>query len=183
MYSMLCAHSDTLMVNLRGNDLEGERWWVCSECGKPREDWLRSLGDVMLNYFEGGDQDGKAYTTSILLDHQYLMEGYNWTPKVMISEKVPGATARVWLYQDETDRTIAAIDHELDKTMTQLEERRKALGVSRALVADQAGLTLGVLTRIEHGGPRTKPAEIKIVNDALDQIEAKSQVQVSANPT
>ena len=183
MYSMLCPHPDTLAINLRGNDLEGERWWVCSVCGKPREEWLRSLGDVMLNYFKGGDLDGRAYATSTLLDHQYLMEGYNWSPDVMISDKVPGATARVWLYQDETDRAIAAIDHELDKTMTQLEERRKSLGVSRALVADQAGLTLGVLTRIEHGGPRTKPDEIKIVNDALDQIEAKSQAQVSANPT
>jgi hypothetical protein len=186
MYSMVCTcrNPDPPFVNLGGR-LDGERFWVHALCRKPREGWLRSLGDAMLNYFRGGDLDGRAYATSTLLDHQELMEGYRWTSEVIVS-KITNATARVWRHESIygeypliTDRADLETRKQEDrKPMPTILERREALGVSRQRVADVAGngMTHAKVWRIEHDGPRTTDEEREIIYDALDQIAAETQL-------
>jgi hypothetical protein len=142
----------------------------------------------MLNYFRGGDLDGKAYALSTLLDHQYLMDGYRWTSEVIIS-KVTGASARVWRHEtlDDAEKAIAEIDRKLDLEVQKQEvrngptiaERRDRLGISRSRLAELAGhgMTHAKIMRIEQDGVRTTDEERAIVNGALDQIE--NQVEAS----
>jgi hypothetical protein len=158
------------------------RWWVHNVCGKPDEAWLRSLGDDLLNFFQGGALDQRAYATSTLLDHQELMEGYRWTPEVLTSQNT-GATARVWKHESVLDGQVAAdaAQDQSDLVSTQQEERpmatladrRKKLKISREVLAQEAGLTHSKVWRIEQEDGRTKPEEIKIVSDALDRLESK----------
>ena len=174
--------------NLREeDDQDGERWWVHIICGKPREKWLRSLGDVMLNYFRGGELDGKAYATSTLLEHQELMDGYRWTSEV-ITSKITGATARVWRHHDldefevytpNQDQDDLVTERQEERPMPTIEERRIELGVSRQKLADEAGMTHAKIYRIGHDGVRTTEEERRVVNEALDRIQAKRE---SANP-
>jgi hypothetical protein len=134
----------------------------------------------MLNYFRGGDLDGKAYALSTLLDHQYLMDGYRWTSEVIIS-KVTGASARVWRH-DSLNDAVAAVDQGRDDLVTEkqevrngptIAERRDRLGISRSRLAELAGhgMTHAKIMRIEQDGVRTTDEERAIVNGALDQIE------------
>lgn len=171
-------------VNLGDVD---HRWWVHVLCLKPREPWLRSLGDKMLNFFRGGDLDGKAYATSTLLDHQYLIEGYRWVPEVIIS-KTTQDTARVWLHESLPDGTPIVIDqdqHDLvtvkqeDNGVATLERRRKALKLSREKLGELTGLTHAQIQRIEANGVRTTDSERQLIIDMLDQLEG---IQAPANP-
>lgn len=175
-----CRPADPPFVNL-GGESNGSRWWIHVQCGKPREHWVRSLGDKMLNYFLGGELDGKAYALTTLLEHQEIMEGYSWTPEV-ITSKITGATARVWRHQSLDsdveydlygDREDLTTERQEERPMPSIEERRKGLGISRQKLADAAGLTHAKIYRIEHDGVRTTEDERKIVNDALDRVEAE----------
>lgn len=176
-----CHVKDPKYVNLGNAD---HRWWVHIDCQKPYEAWLRSLGDDMLNFFRGGDLDGKAYATSTLLDHQYLIAEYRWTPDVIISKKT-GDTARVWLHESIPDDVEIVIDqdrHDLktvrqkDRPMQTMERRRKALKMSRERLAELVGMSHAQIQRIESNGVRTTDEERRRIYDVLDRLEA------AANP-
>lgn len=86
-------------------NIDSYQWWVHASCGRPTEPWLRAQGEDVLNFFKGGPLDGKAYSTSALLDATdpghvawvtQLLE-YQWTPDVVVSPKT-GMSARVWLH-------------------------------------------------------------------------------------
>ena len=64
------------------------------------------------------------------------------------------------------------------KNEVNLEERRKALKLSRGQVATQSGLTQAKVYRIEKGGARTTEEETAAVTAALDALEAAA----SADP-
>lgn len=154
----------------------------------------------MLNFFRGGPLDGLAYTTSTLLDTssesstqwaKQLLD-YTWTPEVILSPTT-GASARVWVHASipcvpervppkssavtgspspaptKKGNNVAKKD---DAVLTPLEERRKAGGFSRNQVAQQAGITVSKVYRIEKGGQRTTEEEIAAVTTALDELEA-----------
>ena len=157
------------------------RWWVHHVCGKPNEYWVRSLGDDMLNFFRGGDLDGKAYATSTLLDHRDLMVGYRWTPEVLTSQAT-GATARVWKHESVSDGAVATAPQDQsdlvtttqeERPMATLADRRTKLKISRTVLAEEAGLTHSKIYRIEQENGKTTKEEIKQVSDALDRLEAK----------
>jgi hypothetical protein len=178
--SLVCTCRDPDKVYVNWGDVD-HRWWVHTECGRPVEPWLRSLGDKMLNYFRGGEQDGKAYATSTLLDHQYLMEGYSWTPEVIISKKT-GDTARVWRHASLPSDLATVIDqdrHDLvtikqdDRRMPTMEKRRKALKISREKLAEMVGMSHAQIQRIESNGVRTTDEERQRIYDALDQLEGE----------
>ena len=181
-----CRHPQPPYDNL-GASYDG-RWWVHRECGLPKEAWLRSMGDMMINFFRGGSLDGSAYATSSLLDHPSLMDGYHWTPEVMVSQKT-GATARVWEHESlgsdplaEAQSSGSAAPQGEDGEMSSLKERREALKVSRAKVAEEAGLTSAKIYRIETGGKRTTDEEVQQVSDALGRLEAAAGAEAQPDP-
>lgn len=71
----------------------------------------------------------------------------------------------------QTEETVP-VDTEQTPVGTPLLDRRKALKVSRAKVAAEAGLTQAKIYRIENAGARTTPEESAVVSAALDRLEA-----------
>ena len=184
MSHLVCTHPDARYVNKGDID---HRWWVCIECGKPDEAWFRSLGDKMLMFFRGGPIDGYAYAMSTLLERQDLMEGYRWTPKVIVSKK-NNDTARVWLHESLPDDAEIVVDHDRhdlvtieqeDRRMPTIERRRKDLKLSREKLGELVGLTQSQIQRIEASGPRSTDDELRKINDVLDRLEAARE---PANP-
>lgn len=187
MYTMVCGCKIDVMKTIESPYVNlgasyDSRWWVHRDCGKPNEAWLRSLGDDMLNFFQGGPLDSNAYATSTLLDHQHLMEEYRWTPEVLTSQTT-GATARVWKHASVKDSDVAA-DQPQDRDdlvsttqeerpMATIADRRKQLKISRAVLANEAGLTHSKVYRIEQEDGKTTPDEIKTVSEALDRLAAQ----------
>ena len=66
--------------------------------------------------------------------------------------------------------------------MSSLKERREALKVSRAKVAEDAGLTSAKIYRIETGGKRTTDEEVQQVSDALGRLEAAAGAEAQPDP-
>lgn len=171
----------------------GVDWWVHSACGRPTEAWLRAQGDEMLNYFRGGPLDGQAHETSTMLNSSHggpqwtrQLAEYRWTSEVIVSERT-GKSARVWIHASSPESSEAepvnahvgdtdVKNEEKEPIMATkkdvpLEERRKEMKVSRAKVAEQAGLTPAVVYRIEKGGGKTTDEEIESVSAALDALD------------
>ena len=74
--------------------------------------------------------------------------------------------------------------------ISDLVDRRKALGLSRTVVAAAAQVTVSQLYRIENGGARTKQEEADQVRAAIVQLEADAAAAAAvaaeasaANPT
>lgn len=189
MYSMVCTCSDSSIADGYANLGVGyaDRWWVHVGCRRPKESWLRSMGDDMLNYFVGGPLSGNAYATSTVLDHQDLMEGYHWTPEVVTSQKT-GQTARVWKHdsheaeQDQRDADLVTTTQE-ERPMATIAERRKGLKLSRQRLADLAGLSHSKIWRIENDGARTTDEERAAVNNALSKFEQDQRAQAGYEPS
>lgn len=173
-----------------------EEWWVHSKCGRPGRIWLEGTDTAMLNFFKGGPIDGCAYETSVLLGTDALaipVTEYAWTPEVVTSATT-GASARVWVHQtlangsaaSELSSNAAVLPsngggstaandvtggHSIMGEAT-LEERRKALKLSRKQVAAAADLTEAKVYRIEKGGARTTEEETAQLSAALDKLAA-----------
>jgi hypothetical protein len=183
-----------------GTDRE---WWVHSACHRPGKKWMEGADPGMLNFFKGGPMDGSAYETQTLLDAaagSLPVTEYKWTPEVVTSSTT-GASARVWLHTSlANDASSVAVvppaddarsddgssvigndvtgGHSMAKKEVNLEERRKALKLSRGQVAAQSGLTQAKVYRIEKAGGRTTEEETAQVAAALDALEAAA----SADP-
>lgn len=195
-----CATGKKSFINLGTTE---NQWWVHAACGKPMRAWLTARGVSMLNYFRGGPLDGTAYSTETMLDAEAGGPGwtaqlaeYKWTPDIIISEKT-GASARVWLHQSlapaeepapetpdpqaegqataDVGPTESATHEEVAIMAEQtLEDRRKALKLSRKQVSVKSGVSEAKVARIEKQGERTTEEEIKTLSDALDALEKES---------
>lgn len=181
-----------------------QEWWVHSACRRPGKKWMEGADPGMLNFFKGGPMDGSAYETQTLLEAaagSLPVIEYKWTPEVVTSSTT-GASARVWLHtslandassvavvppaddaRSDDGSSVAVADvtggHSMSKkNEVNLEERRKALKLSRGQVATQSGLTQAKVYRIEKGGARTTEEETAAVTAALDALEAAA----SADP-
>jgi hypothetical protein len=163
-----------------GTDIQ---WWVCVKCKRPTRAWLGGQ-EPMLNLFLGGPLDGSAYETETLITHAVDIKNYVWTPDTRVSTST-GATARVWLHKDVTQDSVGghpstemhtgeSSEQEHNTTggmpimSDSLLERRKALKLSRSVVASKAGVTVAQLARIEAGGKKNSQEEISSVSAALD---------------
>jgi DNA-binding XRE family transcriptional regulator len=179
--------------------------WLCGHCFRPTRGWMETHGDTVLNYFMGGPLDGYVYETSMLLasptqvGHLPLLE-YNWTPEIKTSEAT-GKIARVWQHgslfipgsvAEVAPRVLRQppkgpgsprpTNHPEGAFMSDLKDRRVALGLSRSKLADAAGITQAKLYRIENEGKRTTDEEKAVVSAALDQLE-KDQPVVESKPS
>lgn len=130
---------------------------------------------------------------------------YRWTPEVAVSEKT-GASARVWVHHtilpddlaEQLKRTVSAnktpaaagttagqpgmVNHKEDGLMAEntLEDRRKALKLSRKQVATQSGVSEAKVARIEKEGERTTDEEKATLKAALDTLEQNAATEAAA---
>lgn len=132
-----------------------------------------------LVYFKGGPLDGRAYETQSLMTHEALrLEGlsqYKWTPE-KITSKQTGAEARVWVWPQEQEYVpaqppAAEPEEQTQMSATELTERRKALHVTRASLAEKAGISIARLDKIERG-TNTDEALVAKVTGLLAELEA-----------
>lgn len=144
---------------------------------------------VKIVFFRGGPLDGKAYNTVDLLDPVSAADlpthEYRWTQE-KITSKLTSQTARVWEWRGaEAVAALAITDKERGKmqntttdgvTPDKLLERRKALGLSRTIVSEKAGVTPSQLGSMEMSGKRIKPGVMDKVADALAHFEREQGV-------
>jgi DNA-binding XRE family transcriptional regulator len=157
----------------------------------------------MLNYFKGGPLDNCVYETSMLLTSPTepglkSLSEYNWTPELKTSETT-GKVARVWVHGSlfipgsvspvpvkpaGSIQRVAPTQNtkKEQRPMSDLKDRRVALGVSRAKVADAAGLTQAKLYRIENEGKKNTDEEVAQVSEALDRLEAERPAATEPEP-
>jgi DNA-binding transcriptional regulator YiaG len=148
--------------------------------------------------------------TTILNDARLLpfLTSYEWTPELVTGST--GRVARVWLHNNTisgtvnstpshgntapenrsktmakneatTDETVAAAPVEVEVADTEgLEAARNELKISRAKLAEAAGLTVAQVWRIEKGGKRTTVEEATKLRDVLAQLKAAVPTPVEA---
>lgn len=139
--------------------------------------------DTLLYFTGGGPLDGKAWWQSQVFGEEEMMPGadqYEDTATYKTSEKNPDLRARVWrLKQQDPSPVVASVGQkyiaETDPARFDLQKRRKAIKVSRSLVAERAGLNESKVAAIENGtGKRIKPEEVSALEAALTALESEA---------
>lgn len=148
----------------------------------------------MLNFFRGGPLDGYAYETSTIIETPQHNAGaipiteYRWTPEV-ITSAITGKRARVWLHKLLDAGEPAAMEDEEEPQVTDkgeekmdLLETRKSLGLSRAALAKESGVSQAKIYRIENGGPRTTDEERDQLAGHLTRLQSEAP-EVAEDPS
>lgn len=171
--------------------------FVCVSCNKldtvnlPQAQF--NIRSDIANLFRGGPLDGSAYATETLTSGEFdffTNEGYclYHVTNELVTSEATGAKARVWEYRETpfapgkntttrkkavmTENAAAAETTETETAVVTngLQDRRKALKLSRKQVSDHSGISQAKVARIEGGGKRTTQDEVDQLAKALDEL-------------
>lgn len=133
----------------------------------------------MRNKFIGGPIDGEVHLSFDLLTNESTRNSIPWEEYYNKGEAEPAADGEIplmlWYHLgdaqvpvEEPKKSSRATTVSAEKS--DLRARRDALKLSRQELADQAGVTVGVLARIETKGGTAE--EVEAVTSALNTMES-----------